>query len=129
MLKHAVLKGLVPALVVLLAGCASQGPATGPSGAPLGGTCNAQPAQSAVGKNSTAKVVEAARVRSGAITMALFVYVMVNGGMITGMLPVVGVPLPLMSYGGSAILLNMIALAVVMRIDYENRILMKRGSV
>ncbi|MBP7967900.1 MAG: FtsW/RodA/SpoVE family cell cycle protein, partial [Brachymonas sp.] len=36
---------------------------------------------------------------------------------------------PLMSYGGSAILLNMIALAVVMRIDYENRILMKRGSV
>ena len=67
MLKHAVLKGLVPALVVLLAGCASQGPATGPSGAPLGGTCNAQPEQSAVGKNSTAKVVEAARVSAGAL--------------------------------------------------------------
>ena len=43
--------------------------------------------------------------------------------------PTKGLTLPLMSYGGSAILLNMIALAVVMRIDYENRILMKRGSV
>ena len=66
MLKHAVLKGLVPALVVL-AGCANPGPATGPTGAPLGGTCNAQPAQSAIGKSSTAKVVEAARVSAGAL--------------------------------------------------------------
>ena len=66
MLKNAVLKGLLPALVVL-AGCANPGPATGPTGAPLGGTCNAQPAQSAVGKNSTAKVVEAARVSAGAL--------------------------------------------------------------
>ena len=66
MLKNAVLKGLLPALVVL-AGCANPGPATGPTGAPLGGTCKAQPAQSAVGKNSTAKVVEAARVSAGAL--------------------------------------------------------------
>ena len=66
MLKNAVLKGLLPALVVL-AGCANPGPATGPTGAPLGGTCNAQPAQSAIGKNSTAKVVEAARVSAGAL--------------------------------------------------------------
>jgi len=32
--------------------------------------------------------------------------------------------LPLMSYGGSAILLNVIALAIVLRVDYENRLLM-----
>jgi rod shape determining protein RodA len=38
----------------------------------------------------------------GSISMAFFVYVMVNGGMITGLLPVVGVPLPLISYGGTS---------------------------
>ena len=53
----------------------------------------------------------------------------INIGVNLGALPTQGLTLPLMSYGGSAILLNMIALAVVMRIDYENRILMKRGSV
>ncbi|MDD2702023.1 MAG: hypothetical protein PHH36_12410 [Sideroxydans sp.] len=51
---------------VLVAGCAGMGePAIGPTGAPRGGTCDAGPAQSAVGHNSTASVVEAARVRSG----------------------------------------------------------------
>ena len=53
----------------------------------------------------------------------------INIGVNLGALPTKGLTLPLMSYGGSAILLNMIALAVVLRIDYENRILMKRGSV
>ena len=42
------------------------------------------------------------RLLAGAISMALFVYVIVNGGMITGLLPVVGVPLPLVSYGGTS---------------------------
>jgi cell division protein FtsW len=42
-------------------------------------------------------------------------------------LPTKGLTLPLMSYGGSAIVMNLIALAVVLRIDYENRVLM-RGS-
>lgn len=37
----------------------------GPTGAPMGGTCNAQPAQALIGQNSTARVVEDARVRSG----------------------------------------------------------------
>lgn len=51
----------------LAAGCTGLGePAVGPTGAPRGGTCDAGPAQSAVGQSSTAKVVEAARVRSGA---------------------------------------------------------------
>ena len=67
------------ATVALLAGCASPGPATGPTGVPLGGTCDAAPAQSFVGQNTTAKVMEAARVRSG----ALMVRVLRPGQMIT----------------------------------------------
>ncbi len=45
----------------------------------------------------------------------------INMGVNLGALPTKGLTLPLMSYGGSALLFNMIALAVVMRIDYENR--------
>lgn len=43
-----------------------------------------------------------ARLLAGAITMILFTYIFVNVGMVSGILPVVGVPLPLMSYGGTA---------------------------
>lgn len=67
------------ATLAVLAGCANPGPATGPTGAPLGGTCNAAPAQPFVGQNSTAKVVEAARVRSG----ALMVRILRPGQMVT----------------------------------------------
>ncbi|MGD9583717.1 MAG: rod shape-determining protein RodA [Lysobacterales bacterium] len=42
------------------------------------------------------------RLLAGAISMTFFVYVMVNGGMIAGLLPVVGVPMPLISYGGTS---------------------------
>ena len=52
---------------VLTAGCTTPAPATGPTGAPRGDLCNAQAAQSWVGQTSTAKVVEAARVQSGAL--------------------------------------------------------------
>ena len=38
----------------------------------------------------------------GALSMTLFVYVLVNGAMVSGLLPVVGVPLPLISYGGTS---------------------------
>ncbi len=48
----------------------------------------------------------------------------INMGVNLGALPTKGLTLPLMSYGGSAILMNLIALAVVLRIDYENRQLM-----
>lgn len=53
----------------------------------------------------------------------------INIGVNLGALPTKGLTLPLMSYGGSAILMNMVALAVILRIDYENRIMMKRGSL
>jgi cell division protein FtsW len=51
----------------------------------------------------------------------------INMGVNLGALPTKGLTLPLMSYGGSAILINLVALAVVMRIDYESRALMHRG--
>ena len=51
----------------------------------------------------------------------------INIGVNLGALPTKGLTLPLMSYGGSAILLNCIALAIVLRIDIENRQLMRGG--
>jgi cell division protein FtsW len=53
----------------------------------------------------------------------------INIGVNLGALPTKGLTLPLMSYGGSAILLNLIALAVVLRVDHENRQLMHGGRV
>ena len=51
----------------------------------------------------------------------------INIGVNLGALPTKGLTLPLMSYGGSAILMNLISLAVVLRIDYENRLMMRGG--
>jgi cell division protein FtsW len=51
----------------------------------------------------------------------------INMGVNLGVLPTKGLTLPLMSYGGSAILMNLIALAMVLRVDIENRSLMRGG--
>jgi cell division protein FtsW len=51
----------------------------------------------------------------------------INIGVNLGVLPTKGLTLPLMSYGGSAILMNMIALAIVARVDIESRQLMRGG--
>ncbi|MEI7515951.1 MAG: putative lipid II flippase FtsW [Betaproteobacteria bacterium] len=51
----------------------------------------------------------------------------INMGVNLGALPTKGLTLPLMSYGGSAILINLVALALVLRIDYENRQMMQGG--
>jgi cell division protein FtsW len=51
----------------------------------------------------------------------------INMGVNLGVLPTKGLTLPLMSYGGSAILMNMVALAIVVRIDVENRQMMRGG--
>ena len=51
----------------------------------------------------------------------------INMGVNLGVLPTQGLTLPLMSYGGSAILMNLIALALVLRVDIENRALMRGG--
>ncbi|MBP8035655.1 MAG: rod shape-determining protein [Pseudomonadota bacterium] len=59
----------------------------------------------------------ASRLLAGALTMVLFVYVFVNIGMVTGILPVVGVPLPFLSYGGTALLTIGIACGILMSIS------------
>ncbi len=51
----------------------------------------------------------------------------INMGVNLGALPTKGLTLPLMSYGGSAILLNMVAIAIVLRIDAENKQMMRGG--
>ncbi len=51
----------------------------------------------------------------------------INMGVNLGVLPTKGLTLPLMSYGGSALLCNLVSLAIVMRIDFENRRLMRGG--
>lgn len=51
----------------------------------------------------------------------------INMGVNLGLLPTKGLTLPLMSYGGSGVLINCIGLAILLRIDYENRLLMRGG--
>lgn len=56
------------------------------------------------------------RLLAGTLGMAMFVYVLVNGSMISGLLPVVGVPMPLLSYGGTAAVSLLAGMGVVMSI-------------
>ncbi|MDI3382473.1 putative lipid II flippase FtsW [Xenophilus aerolatus] len=53
----------------------------------------------------------------------------INVGVNLGALPTKGLGLPLMSFGGSAMLMDLVALALVLRVDYENRVLMRGGRV
>jgi rod shape determining protein RodA len=62
------------------------------------------------------------RLLAGAVTMSFFTYAFVNIGMVTGILPVVGVPLPLMSYGGTAILSMCIGFGILMSISTHKRL-------
>jgi len=54
---------------------------------------------------------------AGSITLTFFVYVFVNIGMVTGLLPVVGVPLPMVSYGGTSIVTLMVGFGMLMSIQ------------
>ncbi|KAF1048955.1 putative lipid II flippase FtsW [Xylophilus sp.] len=73
------------------------------------------------------------RVFAGLVAQGVGIWVgfqsFINMGVNLGALPTKGLTLPFMSYGGSAILLNLVAIAVVLRIDWENRVLMKGGRV
>jgi cell division protein FtsW len=53
----------------------------------------------------------------------------INMGVNLGALPTKGLTLPLLSYGGSAILVNLVAIAVVLRIDYESRVVQRGGRL
>lgn len=62
------------------------------------------------------------RVLGGSIILTFFVYVFVNIGMVSGMLPVVGVPLPLISYGGTSMVTLLAGFGVLMAIGTQQRI-------
>lgn len=57
-----------------------------------------------------------ARLLAGSLGLALFVYVLVNGGMISGLLPVVGIPMPLISYGGTSAVSLLAGIGLVMAV-------------
>lgn len=71
------------------------------------------------------------RVFAGLVAQGVAIWIgfqaFINMGVNLGALPTKGLTLPLMSFGGSAILMNLVALAVVLRIDYENKLLMRGG--
>ena len=63
------------------------------------------------------------RLLAGAITLVFFVYLFVNTGMVTGLLPVVGVPLPLISYGGTSLVTIMAGFGILMAIHTHRKLL------
>jgi rod shape determining protein RodA len=63
------------------------------------------------------------RLAAGGLTLTFFVYVFVNIGMVSGLLPVVGLPLPLMSYGGTALVTVMGSFGILMSIHTHRRLL------
>ena len=62
------------------------------------------------------------RLLAGSITLTFFVYVFVNIGMVSGILPVVGVPLPMVSYGGTSIVTLMASFGILMSIQTHRRL-------
>jgi rod shape determining protein RodA len=63
------------------------------------------------------------RLLAGSISLTFFVYVFVNTGMVTGLLPVVGVPLPLVSYGGTSMVTLMAGFGILMSINGHRNLL------
>ncbi len=62
------------------------------------------------------------RLIAGAITLMFFTYAFVNMGMVSGLLPVVGVPLPLVSYGGTALISLFIGLGILMSVQAHRKL-------
>jgi len=63
------------------------------------------------------------RLLAGALTLVFFVYLFVNTGMVSGLLPVVGVPLPLVSYGGTSLVTLMAGFGILMSIHTHRKLL------
>ncbi|SEH04214.1 Rod shape-determining protein RodA [Candidatus Venteria ishoeyi] len=60
---------------------------------------------------------------AGSITLTFFVYIFVNIGMVSGLLPVVGLPLPLISYGGTSIVSILSGFGILMGVHAHKRLL------
>ena len=63
------------------------------------------------------------RLMAGTITFTYFLYVFVNMGMVSGILPVVGVPLPMISYGGTAMVTLLASFGILMSIHKRRKML------
>ena len=61
------------------------------------------------------------RLLAGSLTLIFFVYAFVNLGMVIGILPVVGVPLPLISYGGTSIVTLLSGFGILMSIHTHQK--------
>ena len=68
------------------------------------------------------------RLLAGAVTMIFFTYAFVNMGMVSGILPVVGVPLPFISYGGTAMVTLGMGLGILMSISKSRRLMQTSGQ-
>lgn len=62
------------------------------------------------------------RLLAGSITLTFFTYVFVNIGMVSGILPVVGIPLPLISYGGTSLVTLMLGFGILMSIQTHKKL-------
>jgi rod shape determining protein RodA len=60
------------------------------------------------------------------ISTTFFLYVLINIGMVIGLLPVVGVPLPLISYGGTAMLTTLIGFGLMLSVDLHRDVVIRR---
>ena len=68
-----------------------------------------------------------ARLVVGGIGFSLFVYIFINLAMVMGLAPVVGVPLPFISYGGTSMLTFLISIGIVLSLERQMRVEMSRG--
>ena len=70
------------------------------------------------------------KVLAAGLTINFALYVFINAGMVMGLMPVVGVPLPLMSYGGTAMLTLFISFGLIECIDVNREMIIGRlGSI
>lgn len=82
-----------------------------------------------IGRQAIAMDLTFAGLTAKGIGIWIGVQAFINMGVNLGLLPTKGLTLPLMSYGGSGVLINCIGLAILLRIDYENRLLMRGGRI
>lgn len=82
-----------------------------------------------IGRQAIAMEQTFAGLAAKGIGIWIGVQAFVNMGVNLGLLPTKGLTLPLMSYGGSGVMMNCVALAILLRIDYENRVLMRGGRI